>query len=211
MQTMDSTNRLEDGALSSPAAQRNAQAILDILKAHLPARGSVLEIASGTGLHAATFAAALPDVQWIPSDPDPEARASLRAWKARTGLANLAEPLALDVERAETWPQAPLNAIVCINMIHISPWSATEGLMAGAGRLLSNPGGLLMLYGPYREADIETAPSNESFDSALKARDPSWGLRDRDAVASEARAHGLHLTLRVAMPANNIVLLFRRA
>ncbi|MDZ4363361.1 DUF938 domain-containing protein [Brevundimonas sp.] len=208
---MDATDRLDAGALSSPAAERNAQAILGILRAHLPARGPVLEIASGTGLHAATFAAALPGVEWMPSDPDAEARASLRAWKARTGLPNLAEPLALDVERAETWPQGPLNAIVCINMIHISPWSATEGLMAGAGRVLGNPGGLLVLYGPYREADIETAVSNENFDGALKARDPSWGLRDRDAVVAEARAHGLHLTLRIAMPANNIIMLFRRA
>lgn len=208
---MDSTHHLEAGALSSPAAERNAKAILDILRAHLPARGPVLEIASGTGLHAATFAAALPGVEWIPSDPDAEARASLMAWKARTELPNLAEPLALDVEQAETWPSGPLNAIVCINMVHISPWSATQALMAGAGRVLSNPGGLLVLYGPYREADIETAPSNESFDGALKARDPSWGLRDRDAVVAEARAQGLHLTLRIAMPANNIILLFRRA
>ncbi len=208
---MDSTHHLEAGALSSPAAERNAQAILDILRAHLPARGPVLEIASGTGLHAATFAAALPGVEWIPSDPDAEARASLMAWKGRTGLSNLAEPLALDVEQGETWPDGPWNAIVCINMVHISPWSATQALMAGAGRVLSNPGGLLVLYGPYREADIETAPSNESFDSALKARDPSWGLRDRDAVVAEARAQGLHLTLRIAMPANNIILLFRRA
>ena len=208
---MDSTHHLEAGALSSPAAERNAQAMLNILRAHLPAQGPVLEIASGTGLHAATFAAALPGVEWIPSDPDEEARASLMAWKVRTGLSNLAEPLALDVERAETWPHGPLNAIVCINMVHISPWSATQALMAGAGRVLSNPGGLLVLYGPYREADIETAASNESFDNALKARDPSWGLRDRDAVVAEARAHGLHLTLRIAMPANNIILLFRRA
>jgi len=208
---MDTTHDAADGALSSPAAERNAQAILEVLRAHLPAQGPVLEIASGTGLHAATFTAALPGVEWIPSDPDAEARASLQAWRTRTDLPNLAEPLALDVERVDTWPQGPLKAVVCINMIHISPWSATQALMAGAGRVLSNPGGLLVLYGPYREADIETAASNESFDVALKARDASWGLRDRDAVVAEAKANGMHLTLRIAMPANNIILLFRRA
>ena len=197
-------------ALISPAAERNAVAILNVLKAHLPARGRVLEIASGSGQHAVAFAAALPGIGWTPSDPSPEARASIAAWSASTTLQNLAPALALDAADTATWPDQIFDAVVCINMIHISPWSATEGLMAGAARVLPDPGGLLVLYGPYREADLPLAPSNADFDASLKSRDPAWGIRDRDEVTALARTHGLHLTLRVAMPANNIMLLFRR-
>lgn len=207
---MDPTHSAPTGGLVSPAAARNAEAILAILRAHLPRYGSVLEIASGSGQHAVAFAAGLPEATWIPSDPSPEARESIMAWRQEAGLPNLAEPLALDATDPTTWPGETVQAVVCINMIHISPWSATEGLMALAGRVLTRPGGLLFLYGPYLEDDQSLAPSNAAFDADLKARDPAWGLRDRDTVVAEARKQGLHLTLRKAMPANNIALLFRR-
>ncbi|HUH23309.1 MAG TPA: DUF938 domain-containing protein, partial [Brevundimonas sp.] len=138
-------------------------------------------------------------------------RASIAAWAAQAGAANLQAPLALDCMDEASWPAGPFDAALCINMIHISPWAATEGLMALAERVLPRLGGLLYLYGPYREAEVPLAPSNEAFDASLKARDPAWGLRDRDAVVALARSHGLTLTLRTEMPANNISLLFRRA
>ncbi|WP_183213090.1 DUF938 domain-containing protein [Brevundimonas variabilis] len=207
---MDPTHAAPTGGLVSPAAARNADAILAILQAHLPQYGRVLEIASGSGQHAVAFARGLPDATWIPSDPSAEARDSIMAWRHDASLSNLAEPLALDAMDASTWPTETVQSVVCINMIHISPWSATEGLMALAGRVLTRPGGLMFLYGPYLEADQPLAPSNAAFDADLKARNPAWGLRDRDAIAAEALKHGLHLTLRKAMPANNIALLFRR-
>lgn len=209
MQTMDPLAVTPQGALASPAVARNTGPILEVLKAHLPGRGRVLEIAAGSGEHAVAFAGALPGLDWTPSDPSAEARASIGAWAAAADLANLRPPLALDVLDAATWPDEPVRAVICINMIHISPWAATEGLMAVAGRSLT-PGGLLVLYGPYREAEVPLAPSNAAFDDSLKARDPAWGLRDRDAVVAAAKARGLHLTLRVGMPANNLMLLFRR-
>lgn len=208
MQTLDSLAALPDGALSSPAAQRNAGAILEVLRAHLPARGRVLEIAAGSGEHALAFASALPGLEWIPSDPSLEARASISAW-GRDGPSNLRPPLALDAADPDTWPPAGFAALYCANMTHISPWSATEGLMDLAGRVLRRPGGLLALYGPYREAEVPLADSNAAFDDSLKARDPAWGLRDRAAVEALARSHGLVRTLRAEMPANNLMLLFR--
>lgn len=198
------------GALASPAAARNAGPILDVLRAHLPARGRVLEIAAGSGQHAAVFAAALPGLEWTPSDPSPQARASIAAWAEAAALGNLRPPLALDVLDETTWPTEPVQAVVCANMTHISPWSATEGLMRLAGRLLPRPGGLLVLYGPYREAETPLAPSNAAFDAELKARNPAWGLRDRAEVETLARTGGLSLTARIEMPANNLMLLFRR-
>ncbi len=198
------------GALASPAVARNTGPILDVLKAHLPAEGRILEIASGSGEHAVAFARALPRTTWTPSDPSEQARASIAAWAAEAGLPNLKPPLALDAADPDGWPPLDVQVIVCINMIHISPWSATEGLMTGAGRVLPDPGGLLVLYGPFREADVPLAPSNAAFDDSLKSRDPAWGLRDRDAVVAEALKHGLHLTRRVEMPANNLMLLFRK-
>lgn len=198
-------------ARESPAARRNAGPILSVLRAHLPAKGRVLEVAAGTGQHAAAFAAALPGLDWTPSDPDAQARASIAAWRAEANLPNLADPLALDVGDAATWPQGPLDAVICINMVHISPWSATQALMSGAASTLARPGGLLVLYGPYLEAHVETAPGNLAFDADLKARNPEWGLRDREAVVDLARERGLMLTRRVAMPANNLMLLFRSA
>jgi SAM-dependent methyltransferase len=209
MRTMDAIEATPAGALRSPAAARNTGPILEVLRAHLPARGEVLEIAAGSGEHAVAFTGALPGLAWTPTDPSPEARASIAAWAEAAGLPNLRSPLALDVLDSSTWPEAAVQAVVCINMIHISPWAATEGLMALAVRTLT-PGGLLALYGPYREAEVPLAPSNAAFDESLKSRDPAWGLRDRDAVVAAAKAEGLDLTLRLAMPANNLMLLFRR-
>lgn len=198
-------------ARESPAAARNAAPILDVLQAHLGQAARVLEIASGTGQHAVAFARALPGVAWTPSDPDPEARASIMAWRSEAAAPNLDPPLALNAADPATWPNTIFDAVVCINMVHISPWSATEGLIAGATSVLADPGGLLVLYGPYREPETPLAPSNAAFDADLKQRNPDWGLRDRDAVVAEARRHGLILTRRVEMPANNLMLLFRRA
>lgn len=209
MPTLDPQTRAPQGALASPATARNSGPILEVLKAHLPARGRVLEAASGAGEHAVAFAAALPGLEWTPSDPSPEARASIAAWAEAAGLPNLRSPLALDMLDEAGWPEGPVEAVVCINMVHISPWAATEGLMRLAGRILRRPGGLLVLYGPYREAGVELAPSNAAFDESLKARDPAWGLREREAVAAAAKAEGLAFTLRVEMPANNLMLLFR--
>ncbi len=209
MQTMDSLTTAPADRRESPAAARNSEPILAVLQAHLPARGRVLEVASGTGQHAVAFAAALPGLDWTPSDPSAEARYSIAAWAAETAAPNLKPALALDVLDPAGWPDGPFQALVCINMVHISPWAATEGLMTLAGRTLA-PGGLLVLYGPFREADVPLAPSNAAFDDSLKSRDPEWGLRDRDAVVAAAKARGLALTRRVEMPANNIMLLFRR-
>lgn len=154
------------------------------------------------------FAAAFPDLQWQPSDPDPTALRSIEAWRAEVGLINLLAPLPLDV-RADSWPVARADAILSINMVHISPWSATAGLIRGAGRLLW-PGAPLYLYGPYRQAGVETAPSNEAFDQSLRSRDPSWGLRDLEDVVAEAEANGFRLETVVPMPANNLSVVLRK-
>src|SRR5215207_7320938 len=198
---------LFDGALTSPSVARNREPILAVLRRVLPARGIVLEIASGTGEHAMHFAAALPELTWQPTDRDPEARRSIAARRAAAVLPNLLSPLELDAA-APSWPVERADAIVAINMIHIAPWSAAEGLMAGAARLLA-PGGILYLYGPYQENGRHTAPSNAAFDASLRARDPEWGVRDVGAVAELAARHGLALAERVAMPANNLSLVFR--
>ena len=208
MQTLDFLDALPDGALSSPAAQRNAASILDVLRTHLPARGQVLEIAAGSGDHALAFASALSGLDWTPSDPSPQARDSLSAWR-RAGPSNLRPPLSVDAADPATWPQDRFDVVYCANMTHISPWSATEGLMDLAGRVLRRPGGLLVLYGPYREAEVPLAASNATFDESLKARNPAWGLRDRAAVEALARSHGLAATRRVPMPSNNLRLLVR--
>ncbi|MDP1632393.1 MAG: DUF938 domain-containing protein [Caulobacter sp.] len=194
---------------ASPSSARNRAPLLAVLQRWLPASGTVLEIASGLGEHAAWFAAALPGVTWQPTDQSREALAVLGARRAAAGLANLAPPLALNAAEPDHWPLDRADAIVCINMVHISPWAVTEGLMTGAARLLP-PGAPLCLYGPYLEADVETAPGNLAFDADLRRRDPAWGLRDLDAIRALAAAHGLVLAERVAMPANNLCLLFRR-
>jgi SAM-dependent methyltransferase len=192
----------------APATARNRDPILGVLRRALPPSGCVLEVASGTGEHAAYFAAALPHLTWQPSDPEPHARASIDAWAAHAGVPNLRPALALDA-RAQAWPVDDADAVVCINMIHIAPWEACEGLMAGAGRLLA-PGQALITYGPYKVDGTHTAPSNESFDASLRARDPRWGVRDVDEVSTAAARHDLHLVERAPMPANNFCLVFQR-
>ncbi len=196
-------------ARSSPSVARNRDPILAVLRDWLPPAARVLEIASGTGEHALWISRRLPQVTWRPSDPDPLARDSIAAWRTAEGTPNLLQPVPLDAEDPSTWPPEPIDAIVCINMVHISPWSATEGLMQGAGDRLPREG-VLYLYGPYRETEVPTAASNEAFDADLRRRNPAWGLRDRAEVEALARRHGLTLAARVAMPANNLSLVFVR-
>jgi hypothetical protein len=193
----------------APAAARNREPIREVLARELPPRGVVLEIAAGSGEHAVYLAAAFPALEWQPTDPDPDARASIAAWRDEAGLANLRPPLALDVVGDE-WPVAQADAIVCINMIHIAPWAATLGVFAGAARTLP-AGGLLYLYGPYRFDGAFTAPSNAEFDRSLRARDPAWGVRDVRDLLAVASTAGFTLREIVAMPANNHSLVFRRA
>lgn len=196
------------GAQTAPAVARNRDPILAVLRRVLPMRGLVLEIASGTGEHAVHFAAALPGITWQPTDRDTDALRSIAAWRASTGLPNVLAPLELDVA-SPAWPGERADALVCINMIHISPWRAAEALMAGAGRMLPS-GGVLFLYGPFKEGGRHTAPSNEAFDASLRARDPEWGVRDLDDVRRLATSHGLDFVERVAMPTNNLSVVFAR-
>jgi SAM-dependent methyltransferase len=190
----------------APATARNREPIREVLARELPASGTVLEIASGSGEHAVAFARAFPGVTWQPSDADPGALDSIAAWRDEAALPNLAAPLPLDVTAA--WPLARADAIVCINMVHIAPWEAALALFAGAGRLLA-PGALLLLYGPYRFDGAFTAPSNAAFDQSLRARDPRWGVRDVADLTAAAAAHQLALRDTVALPANNHALVFR--
>lgn len=197
-----------DDRRHAPATLRNRDAIAAVLAEWLPATGTVLEVASGSGEHVVHFAATFPALQWQPSDPDPAGLVSIAAWCGEAGLPNIAPPLALDAS-ADGWPIDHADAILCINMVHISPWAATLGLLAGAARLL--PGGApMILYGPYIEPDVPTADSNIAFDASLRARDPAWGLRNIDDVKVAAAAAGLIFAERRAMPANNLMLLFRR-
>ncbi|KQZ65001.1 SAM-dependent methyltransferase [Sphingopyxis sp. Root1497] len=199
----------EAAKLHAPATTRNRDAIAAVLADWLPPAGKALEVASGSGEHAVHFAAVFPRLHWQPSDPDPAGLVSIAAWSADAGLVNIAPPLALDASAAG-WPIAKADAILCINMVHISPWAATLGLFAGAGRLLA-PGAPLILYGPYFDPAVSTAESNLAFDASLRARNPAWGLRDLDAVRAAAADAGLDFAERRAMPANNLMLLFRRA
>jgi SAM-dependent methyltransferase len=197
----------EDLRRNAPSALRNREPILDVLRRMLPPHGTVLEIASGTGQHTAFFAAAFPGLTFQPSDLDPEARASIAAWGAP--LQNVRPPLAIDVT-AERWKITRADAVLCINMIHIAPWEACEGLMRGVAHLLP-PGGILYLYGPYRLDGRHTAPSNAAFDQSLRMQNPAWGVRDLEAVVAEADRHGLVLLERVPMPANNQSVVLRRS
>jgi len=192
----------------SPSAERNREPILAVLRDALPASGRVLEIASGTGQHAMCFAAALPGLDWQPSDADADARASIVAWIAHDGLPNVRAPLALDVHQFD-WGVDSLDAVVCINMIHISPWSATQALFAGASRRLVD-GGVLYLYGPYKRGGAHTSPSNDAFDQQLRSRDPAWGVREMETVVALGASHGLVCDEPIAMPANNFSLVFRK-
>ncbi len=191
----------------APATERNRDPIAAVLREVLPVCGLVLEVASGTGEHAAYFARMFPGLDWQPSDPDPGALNSIEAWVADADLPNLREPVQLDA--AGTWPIDRADAVLCINMVHISPWDATLGLFAGAGRVLA-PGERLILYGPYRRRDVPTAPSNEAFDESLKARNPDWGLRDLEDVVAAAERTGLSFDRLFEMPANNVTVVFRR-
>ncbi len=191
----------------APAAARNAEPIAAVLAQELPQQGLVLEIASGTGEHAVFMARRFSQLIWQPSDRDAEGLISIAAWREEAGLANLRTPLALDAG-ASPWPVDGCDAILCINMVHISPWSASEGLMRGAGRLLS-AGAPLILYGPYIEEGVETAASNMAFDASLKLRDPQWGLREVGAMDRLAHENGLYRSARHQMPANNLMLIYR--
>jgi SAM-dependent methyltransferase len=184
----------------APASARNREPIREVLARHLPERGRVLEIASGTGEHAVHMARAFPALRWQPSDLDPVALASIESWRMEAALPNLAPPIVLDVT-APVWPVTDIDAVVCINMVHIAPWEAALGLFAGAARTLLI-GGVLYLYGPYR-FDGVTAPSNEAFDRSLRERDPRWGVRDLRDLRAAAGDRGLALEHVVSMPANN--------
>lgn len=199
------------GKQHAPATLRNREPIAEVLARELPSVGRVLEIASGTGEHAVHFAQAFPALQWQPTDPSSEALASIAEYRADYPDDNLAPPLLLDAADPVSWPVAAADAIVCINMVHISPWAATEGLFAGAARLLENSHGPLILYGPYLEQGVETAPSNLEFDASLKARDSRWGLRQAEDLDRLASMHGFARSARYALPANNIMLVYRRS
>lgn len=196
----------------APATLRNRQFILDVLRDALPARGTVLETASGSGEHAVYLAEQLPALRWAPSDREDENLASIAAWAAEAGLPNLLAPRRIDVIAGD-WGvadiAADLVAVMNVNMIHIAPWTVCEGLMAGTGRLLP-PGGLLYMYGPYIRDDVPTAPGNLAFDASLRRQDPAWGIRNLADVADRAAANGLRLARTVEMPANNLSVLFRR-
>lgn len=214
----------DDARQFAPATQRNREPILKILQQVLPPTGTVLEVSSGTGEHAVFFAPRLSPRLWVPSDLSPVARASIAAWRDHTPAENLYPPIALDV-RDSVWAieqpelpeplhtldlqQHPVRAIVNINMIHISPWSACLGLMAGAGRILP-PGGLLYLYGPFKQGGVHTAPSNEAFDVSLRSQNAEWGVRDLEQVIAAAAAQALSLIEVYTMPANNLSVVFQR-
>jgi len=187
---------------------RNREPILAVLRRYLPSRGLVLEVASGSGEHAAYFAQSFPALSWQPSDPDPQALASIAAHRADASLPNLLAPLLLDVTAAP-WPIERADVVMCNNMIHIAPWVACEGLIAGAARVLP-AGGMLYLYGPYKIDGRHTAPSNAEFDARLRSQNAAWGIRDLADVGQLAERHGFGPAETVPMPANNLSVIFRR-
>lgn len=192
----------------APAAARNRDPIADILAQELPDCGTVLEVASGTGEHVIHFAARFPQLNWQPSDPDAAARESIAAWVGEAELRNVAAPITIDASAAD-WPISRAAAIICINMVHISPVEATFGLLRAAAQLLPK-GAALILYGPYFEDDVETAPSNLAFDASLKSRNPAWGLRGLGWMDDLVNAQAFARTRRVEMPANNLMLVYRK-
>ena len=204
----------DDDRQFSPSSQRNGPHILKILKGVLPKEGTVLEVGGGTGEHTVLFAPAFPGLQWLPTDPADDKLESIKAWIKVKPLPNLLPPQAIDAA-APRWPvedQAitpPIAAIVCINMIHVSPWQAGLGLLAAAGRILPS-GGILYLYGAYKVDGKYTAPSNKDFDEMLKKTDPEWGLRELRDVEKEANKHGLYLIDEIDMPANNLSVVFQK-
>lgn len=195
----------------APATLRNREAIAEVLARELAGSASVLEIASGTGEHAVYFAECFPGIDWQPSDPDRDALASIIAYRSEYAGTNLLWPLMLDARDPDGWEVRAAEAIVCINMVHISPWEATEGLFAGAARLLGAKGLPLILYGPYFEDGVETAPSNLAFDESLRERNAQWGIRRLEAMDELAARHGFARSARHAMPANNLTLVYRAA
>ena len=199
----------DDARRSAPAAQRNREPIAEVLAEWLPASGTVLEVASGTGEHALWFAKRFPTLSWQPSDTHSDALASITAWTEKSGLSNVRQPVTIDAS-AEEWPVEHADAVLNINMAHISPWNASLGLIAGAARLLPQ-GGPLILYGPWLKDEIKTAESNLAFDANLKSRDPAWGLRRVEDFTDAAEGWGLNLADWRQMPANNLMLLFRQS
>jgi hypothetical protein len=201
----------QDGRLHAPAVERNREPILAVLRTVMPTPGTILEIASGSGQHAAWFAPEFPGHRWAPSDVDPDNLSSIDAWCRQEGAVNVIAPRVLDAS-AENWPvtdlEADLIAMLSVNMIHISPWAAGLGLLAAAGRLLPD-NGILFLYGPFLRDGQPATDSDAEFDRSLQARDPSWGLRDLDQVVAAANAQGLVLSQQLAMPVGNLSLIFR--
>lgn len=194
-------------ALNSPAAERNKAPILEVLRRVLPGRGTVLEVASGTGQHVVYFAAALPGLRWLPSDPEPAHRASITAHVIRAGLDNVAPPLALDVLEPH-WGVGAVDAVVTANLLHIAPRAVLPALCRGSASLLA-PGGILFVYGPFKRGGRHTSDGNRRFDATLRAQDPRWGLWDVEAVTEATAAAGLDPAETVEMPANNLSLVFR--
>jgi hypothetical protein len=199
----------QDERRFAPATQRNREAILEILRRFVKPCAHVVEIASGSGEHAVFLAPRLDVGTWQPTDPDPEARTSIDAWRAWEKDPRVLPALELDVTK-KPWPVSTADCVVCINMVHISPWRATVAMLEGAGKVLP-AGGVLYLYGPYRRGGVSTSDSNEAFDQSLRARNEEWGVRDMEAVSEEALEHGLVLEDTIPMPANNFSLVFRRA
>jgi SAM-dependent methyltransferase len=192
----------------SPAADRNKQPILDVLRQVLPGRGSALEIASGNGQHVAWFASGLPHWTWQPTDAQPRALNTIAACVAQQGLSNVRAPLLLDVMAPRWLPDdAQFDLIYCANMLHIAPWATCAALMRGSARHLA-PGGLLITYGPYLEDGVPTSKGNLAFDQSLRTQNPDWGIRRREDVEQEAARAGLRLSARHAMPANNLLLVW---
>lgn len=196
----------EDARRSAPAASRNREPIADVLRDWLPASGLVLEVASGTGEHSVHFARAFPQLEWQPSDMHEHALGSIVAWRAESALPNIRPPIVVDASNPAGWPIESADAVLNINMVHISPWAASLGLIAGAATVL-RPVSPLILYGPWLKDDIETAPSNLAFDEDLKGRDAEWGLRRVEDFAAAAAEKGFELIESRAMPANNLMLL----
>ncbi|WGF86319.1 DUF938 domain-containing protein [Marinivivus vitaminiproducens] len=192
----------------SPSVLRNREPILGVLRTRLPERGLVLEVASGDGGHAAFFCHALPGLRWQPTEADPAALPSIERRRRETGLANLLPPVLLDAGSA-AWPVERADAVVAINLLHISPWASAEGLLAGAARVLDRDG-LLCVYGPFFEADRPRGAGNVAFDANLRSHDPAWGVRELDDVEAAAGRHGLRLAERIDMPADNRIVIFRR-
>jgi cyclopropane fatty-acyl-phospholipid synthase-like methyltransferase len=206
---LEDLNTSDDGRLASPSAERNREPIAAVLSQVLPQSGHVLEVGSGTGEHAVHFARRMPHLTWQPSEQDNDCLRSISAWVALEAHANVRQPLYLDVTDAQ-WAIAAADAVVCINMIHIAPWSATHALLRGASRILPT-GGLLCLYGPYRVAGKHTSASNRAFDAQLRAINSEWGVRDLDALSNEARTLNIELERTFQMPANNLIAVLRKS